>query len=359
MPYACVNTAGPLAERIMILAASIDAAATTEAALSIDPVYWAWFIGAVLVFLALDLGVFHRKPHAVGFGEALMWTTIWFSMSMAFAFGIAPSMVGEWTDDHTKMFITGYVVELSLSMDNVFVIALIFSFFRVPAEFQHRVLFWGILGALVMRAVMILLGASLIDQFDSILYIFGAFLLITGIKMLFASDEEVEPEKNLAIRLARKFYPVSTQFDGQKFFTNLDGRRALTPLALCLIMVETTDLIFAVDSIPAIFGITTDAFIVFTSNVFAILGLRSLYFVLVGLLRHFCYLKYGLALVLVFIGFKMLIDLWRSRPDWLKFGENHDLVLIIVGAILGLSIVASLLTSKKEPKATETNADGQ
>jgi tellurite resistance protein TerC len=328
--------------------------------LSIGPVYWAWFIGAVLIFLALDLGVFHRKPHAVGFGEALMWTSIWFSMSMAFAFWIAPAMVGEqWTGDHTKLFITGYVVELSLSMDNVFVIALIFSFFRVPAEFQHRVLFWGILGALIMRAAMILLGASLIHQFHWILYLFGAFLLITGIKMLFAGDEEVEPEKNFAIRLARKFYPVSTQFDGQKFFTELDGRRALTPLALCLIMVETTDLIFAVDSIPAIFGITTEAFIVFTSNVFAILGLRSLYFVLVGLLRHFCYLKYGLALVLVFIGFKMLIVLWEGRPGWLNFSENHDMVLIIVGAILGLSIVASLLASKKEPEETGTNADGQ
>ena len=344
----------------MILAASTETAAATEAALSIGPVYWAWFIGAVLIFLALDLGVFHRKPHAVGFGEALMWTSIWFSMSMAFAFWIAPAMVGEqWTGDHTKLFITGYVVELSLSMDNVFVIALIFSFFRVPAEFQHRVLFWGILGALIMRAAMILLGASLIHQFHWILYLFGAFLLITGIKMLFAGDEEVEPEKNFAIRLARKFYPVSTQFDGQKFFTELDGRRALTPLALCLIMVETTDLIFAVDSIPAIFGITTEAFIVFTSNVFAILGLRSLYFVLVGLLRHFCYLKYGLALVLVFIGFKMLIVLWEGRPGWLNFSENHDMVLVIVGAILGLSIVASLLASKKEPEETGTNADGQ
>ena len=344
----------------MILAASTETAAATEAALSIGPVYWAWFIGAVLIFLALDLGVFHRKPHAVGFGEALMWTSIWFSMSMAFAFWIAPAMVGEqWTGDHTKLFITGYVVELSLSMDNVFVIALIFSFFRVPAEFQHRVLFWGILGALIMRAAMILLGASLIHQFHWILYLFGAFLLITGIKMLFAGDEEVEPEKNFAIRLARKFYPVSTQFDGQKFFTELDGRRALTPLALCLIMVETTDLIFAVDSIPAIFGITTEAFIVFTSNVFAILGLRSLYFVLVGLLRHFCYLKYGLALVLVFIGFKMLIVLWEGRPGWLNFGENHDMVLIIVGAILGLSIVASLLASKKEPEENGANAGGQ
>ena len=273
-------------------------AAATDSALTVHPVTWLLFLGAVLLFLALDLGVFHRKPHAVSFGEALMWTTLWVSLAMTFAFWIAPAMVGEeWQAAHTKLFLTGYVVELSLSMDNVFVIALIFTYFRVPLEYQHRVLFWGILGALVMRGVMIWFGAELIERFHWILYVFGAFLLFTGIKMLFAGDEEVEPEKNFIIRLARKLYPVATEYDGQHFFTQLDGRRALTPLALCLIMVETTDLIFAVDSIPAIFGITTEAFLVFTSNVFAILGLRSLYFVLVGLLRHFRYLKYGLSLI--------------------------------------------------------------
>ncbi len=328
-------------------------AAANEAALTISPMSWVWFVGAVLVFLALDLGVFHRKAHAVGFREALIWTAIWFSMAMAFALWLAPMMIGDqWGDDHTKLFITGYVVELSLSMDNVFVIALIFSYFRVPLEYQHRVLFWGILGALVMRGAMILGGAGLIHQFDWILYVFGAFLLFSGIKMLFVGDEEVEPEKNVVIRLARRIYPVTTQFVGQRFFTQLDGRRTLTPLALCLIMVETTDLIFAVDSIPAIFGITTEPFIVFTSNVFAILGLRSLYFLLVGLLRHFCYLKYGLALVLVFIGFKMLIVLWGGRPEWLNFEDNHNKVLIIVAALLGLSIVASLFAPKKEPAET-------
>ena len=328
-------------------------ATANEAALTISPMSWVWFVSAVLVFLALDLGVFHRKAHAVGFREALMWTTIWFSMAMVFAFWLAPMMVGDqWGSDQSKLFVTGYVVELSLSMDNVFVIALIFAYFRVPLEHQHRVLFWGILGALVMRAAMILGGAGLIQQFHWILYLFGAFLLFSGIKMLFVGDEEVEPEKNIVIRLARRIYPVATEFDSHHFFTQLNGRRALTPLALCLIMVETTDLIFAVDSIPAIFGITTEPFIVFTSNVFAILGLRSLYFVLVGLLRHFCYLKYGLALVLVFIGFKMLIVLWGSRPEWLKFEDNHDSVLIIVAAILGLSIVASLFASKKEPEET-------
>ena len=325
-------------------------ATANEATLTISPMSWVWFVGAVLVFLALDLGVFHRKAHAVGFREALMWTAIWFAMAMAFALLLAPTMIGpQWGTDHKKLFITGYMVELSLSMDNVFVIALIFTYFRVPQEYQHRVLFWGILGALVMRMVMILSGAELIERFHWIMYVFGAFLLFTGIKMLFVGDEEVEPEKNILIRLARRVYPVTTEFEGQRFFTLLNGRRALTPLALCLIMVETTDLIFAVDSIPAIFGITTEPFIVFTSNVFAILGLRSLYFVLVGLLQHFCYLKYGLALVLVFIGFKMLIVLWGSRPEWLNFEDNHDSVLIIVAAILGLSIVASLFASKKEP----------
>ena len=322
----------------MTLTAAIDPT------LTVPPVIWLVFSGAVLVFLALDLGVFHRKPRAVAFGEALMWTTIWFSMAMAFAFWLAPVMIGEqWKDSHRTLFITGYVVELSLSMDNVFVIALIFTYFRVPLEYQHRVLFWGILGALVMRGVMILSGAELIERFHWIMYVFGAFLLFTGIKMLFAGDEEVEPEKNIVIRLARKIYPITTEYDGQHFFTLLNGRRALTPLALCLIMVETTDLIFAVDSIPAIFGITTEAFIVFTSNVFAILGLRSLYFVLVGLLRHFRYLKHGMALVLVFIGFKMLVVLWEGHPAWLNFEGNHDAVLSIIGAILGLSIVASVL----------------
>ena len=328
-------------------------AAATDPALTVNPMVWLVFLGAVLVFLALDLGVFHRKPRTVAFVEALMWTTIWFSMAMAFAFWLAPVMIEEqWQSSHTKLFITGYVVELSLSMDNVFVIALIFTYFRVPLEYQHRVLFWGILGALVMRGVMILSGAELIERFHWILYVFGAFLLFTGIKMLFAGDEEVEPDKNLVIRLARKVYPVTTEYDGHHFFTRLNGLRALTPLALCLIMVETTDLIFAVDSIPAIFGITTEAFIVFTSNVFAILGLRSLYFVLVGLLRHFRYLKYGMALVLVFIGFKMLIVLWAGRPDWLDFEGHHNAVLGIIGAILGLSIVASLMA----PGRTGTDA---
>ena len=199
-------------------------AAANEAALTISPISWVWFVGAVLVFLALDLGVFHRKAHAVGFREALIWTAIWFSMAMAFALWLAPMMVGnQWGADHTKLFITGYVVELSLSMDNVFVIALIFSYFRVPLEYQHRVLFWGILGALVMRGAMIFGGAGLIHQFDWILYVFGAFLLFSGIKMLFVGDEEVEPEKNIVIRLARRIYPCDNTIRGTAVFHPTGG----------------------------------------------------------------------------------------------------------------------------------------
>ncbi|MEP6663854.1 MAG: TerC/Alx family metal homeostasis membrane protein, partial [Verrucomicrobiota bacterium] len=217
----------------------------------ITPWHWAGFIVVILVFLALDLGVFHRKAHAVGFKEALLWTFVWFAVAMLFAAGLF-----YWRDKKESLeFVTGYIIELSLSMDNVFVIALIFSFFRVPLFFQHRVLFWGILGALIMRGVMIGIGAALIRKFDWMLYVFGGFLILTGIKMIFSDDDGVEPEKNPVLRLMRKFFPVSTEFDGQKFLTRWNGRCALTPLALVLVMVETTDLIFAVDSIPAIFGV--------------------------------------------------------------------------------------------------------
>jgi tellurite resistance protein TerC len=238
------------------------------------------------------------------------------------------------------MFITGYLLELSLSMDNVFVIALIFSYFRVPSQHQHRVLFWGILGALIMRGVMIAVGAALVSRFSWVLYIFGAFLLFTGVKMLFAGDGGVEPENNLVLRLARKFFPVAPDFEGQKFFTQWNGRRALTPLALVLLMVETTDLVFALDSIPAIFGVTQDPFIVFTSNVFAILGLRSLYFVLANAIDYFRFLKYGLSLVLVYIGIKMLLVKWVHIPTRLSLG-------IVVG-IIGLSILISVILGKRQ-----------
>jgi tellurite resistance protein TerC len=311
---------------------------------------WVIFIVAVLFFLALDLGVFHRKAHVVKFREALAWTAVWFVCAMLFAFVAAPSMIPNWDKDDTIRFVTGYIIELSLSMDNVFVIALIFSYFGVPQQYQHRVLFWGILGALIMRGVMIGLGVAVVKEFVWVLYFLGAFLVFSGIKMIFAGDEEVHPEKNLAIRLARKLYPVSSQFDGQKFLTMLNGRRALTPLALVLLSVETTDLIFAIDSIPAIFGVTSDGFIIFTSNVFAILGLRSLYFVLAGAIGYFRYLKIGLSIVLAFIGVKMLLDPHDGEPKWFQVEISTVVSLGIVGGIILGSILASLIAAKKDQK---------
>jgi tellurite resistance protein TerC len=329
--------------------------------MQITPWHWAAFVTCVVIFLALDLGVFHRKARVVRFKEAFAWTLLWFSLAMAFAAALVPTR-GQ--DDAVK-FLTGYLLELSLSMDNVFVIALIFAYFRVPNEYQHRVLFWGILGALIMRGVMIGAGAALVKQFHWMLYIFGAFLVYSGIKMMFVDDAGVHPEKNPFIKLARRFFPVSHEYDGQKFITTMrtrteqvsyskaDGRGSvsatvaegtqwvLTPLALVLVMVETTDLVFALDSIPAIFGITTDNFLVFTSNVFAILGLRSLYFVLAGAIEYFRYLKYGLSIVLIFIGVKMLIEYWHIKL-------STTLSLGVVAGIIVISIVFSAIAGRRE-----------
>lgn len=304
---------------------------------------WTIFVTAVVLFLLLDLGVFHRKAHEVRFKEALAWSTAWFILAFVFAFLIAPRMAEHWTPVERNEFITGYIIELSLSMDNVFVIALIFQYFAVPLKYQHRVLFWGILGALVMRGLMIWLGTELINRFNFILYILGAFLLFTGIKMVFTGDDdEIEPEKNFFVKLTRRFFPVTTAYHESHFAIKENGRWVLTPLALVLVMVETTDLIFAVDSIPAIFGVTTKPFIVFTSNVFAILGLRSLYFVLAGAIGFFRYLKIGLSLVLSFIGFKMLI------AKWYHIDTKHS--LFVVASIIGTSILMSLIASKREAR---------
>ena len=248
------------------------------AAVEITPWHWIGFIVFVLFFLALDLGAFHRRARAVKFKEAAAWSALWVALAMLFAAGMFFWRARE----EAIQFTTGYVIELSLSLDNILVIALLFAWFRVPAEFQHRLLFWGVLGALVMRGAMIAVGVALIHEFDWVLYLFGAFLVFAGAKMFFSKQEMVQPEKNLVLRLVRKVFPVAPDFDGQKFFTRFNGRFALTPLALVLLLVETTDLIFAVDSVPAVFSVTRKAFIVFTSNVFAILGLRSLYFLLVG-----------------------------------------------------------------------------
>ena len=304
----------------------------------ITPWHWAGFIACVIFFLALDLGVFHRDARVVRVREAMGWSFLWFSLAMAFAGLIkATRPRGEAIE-----FVTGYLIELSLSMDNVFVIALILAYFRVPKEQQHRVLFWGILGALLMRGAMIGLGAALIRQFHWMLYVMGGFLVFTGIKMLFVDDDGVHPEKNLFIRLAKRLFPVSHDFDGQHFVTRLNGRRALTPLALVLVMVETTDLIFAVDSIPAIFAVTQNTFIVFTSNVFAILGLRSLYFLLAGAIGYFRYLKVGLAIVLAFIGVKMLLGIWDIQ---IRTGVSLTVVLTLIL----LSMAASIWAARHAP----------
>jgi tellurite resistance protein TerC len=299
--------------------------------------HWVGFISGVLLMLALDLGLLHRRSREIHVREAAAWTFLWVSLSMGFAVVLNGWMGSQAAGE----FVTGYVVELALSMDNVFVIALIFSYFGVPKHLQHRVLFWGILGAMLMRGGMIWIGVELVTRFHWVLYVLGAFLVFTGIKMLTGSDEEVEPEKNPCIRLARKCFPVHDQFDGQRFLTRVGGALALTPLALVLLMVETTDLVFAVDSIPAIFGVTQNPFVIFTSNIFAILGLRSLYFLLAGAMDYFSYLKYGLSLVLVFIGFKMLISF--------RYHLNTTLSLGIVAGILVFSVLASLVF--KSPSA--------
>ena len=305
--------------------------------MEITPFHWAGFIVSVLLFLSLDLGVFHRHAHVVKFKEALSWTTIWFVLSLVFC----GTLLKLRSHDEALEFFTGYIIELSLSMDNVFVMAVIFAYFAVPLEYQHRVLFWGILGALIMRGVMIGLGAALINRFDWVLQVLGVILIFSGMKMIFFGDKPPDPEKNIVLRLARNLFPVTDGFHGQKFLARLDGRAALTPLALVLLMVETTDLIFAVDSIPAIFAVTKKPFIVFTSNVFAILGLRSLYFVLAGAIGYFRYLKVGLSLVLCVIGVKMLLGAWDvDIPTTIS--------LAVVASIILTSIVFSVIVTRRE-----------
>ena len=306
--------------------------------------HWAGFIGCVLVFLALDLGLFHRRAHVVKFREALLWTSTWFCLAMLFALALKPLRGKE----EALEFLTGYLIELSLSMDNVFVIAMLFAYFQIPRQYQHRVLFWGIVGALVMRGLMIGAGVALVAWLHWVLYVLGAFVLFTGLKMLFV-ETRVHPEKNRVVKWVRKLYPVTPHLDGQKFFSTWQGRLALTPLALVLVMVETTDLIFALDSIPAIFAVTTRPFIIFTSNVFAVLGLRSLYFVLAGALEYFRYLKAGLALVLAFIGCKMLLDPHGGHPHWFQLKIPISVSLFVVGGIIVASIALSLTLGRRQP----------
>jgi len=308
------------------------------AAIQITPWHWAAFVAGIGISLGLDLGVFHRRARVVSFKEALGWTTAWFALAMLFAGALVPLRGRE----PAVQFLTGYLIELSLSMDNVFVIALIFAHFGVPSAYQHRLLFWGILGALLMRGALIGGGVALIAWLHWIFYLLGGLLVFSGFKMMVV-EHEVDPAKNRVVRLARRLYPVAPGFDGQKLTTIWQGRRALTPLALALLMVETADLVFALDSLPAIFAVTQDAFIIFTSNVFAIVGLRSLYVVLAGALEYFRYLKIGLAIVLIFIGAKMLAQIWA-------FDLPTLVSLAVVAGIILIAILVSVLAAKRQAR---------
>ncbi len=299
---------------------------------------WIVFNVFVLGMLALDLGVLHRRAHAVSLKEALTWCCVWVSLALIFNIGIYI-----WQGPEKALeFFTGYLIEYSLSVDNIFVFVVIFSYFSVPAVYQHRVLFWGILGALIMRGIFIAMGVALLSAFHWMIYVFGGFLVVTGVRLLFTGEEKIEPEKNPLIRLLRRFMNVTPEYQGQRFFYRKDGKLWATPLLLVLLVIETTDVIFAVDSIPAIFGITLDPFIVYTSNVFAILGLRSLYFLLSGIIDKFRYLKIGLSFVLCFIGVKMMIADFYEFPIAVSLG--------IVAAILAVSVVASLLAGPEQER---------
>ncbi len=292
---------------------------------------WIGFTVFVLAMLALDLGVFHRKSHAVSMREALTWSAVWVALALAFNGLIWWQRGGE----AGLQFLAGYLVEKSLSVDNIFVFVLLFTYFKVPAAYQHKLLFWGVLGALVMRAAFIFAGVELLKHFHSVIYIFGALLIASGLKMAWAKDQEIDPEGNPVTWLFRKLMPVANEYHGDKFFIRDAGRLMATPLFVVLILVETTDVIFAVDSIPAILAISQDAYIVFTSNVFAILGLRSLYFALAGLVHRFRYLHYGLSAILVFVGTKMLLTDVYKIPIAVSLG--------VIASLLTISVVASLL----------------
>jgi len=317
---------------------------------------WAGFITLILMLLALDLGVLNRKAHVISVKEAMVWTALWVSLSLCFsvfvyfayqnhwfelshAHAVEGAATGEWLA--FSEFLTGYIVEQSLSLDNIFVIALIFAYFKVPAIYQHRVLFWGILGAIIMRGTMIGIGAALITRFHWIIYLFGGMLILTALKLLLTADDaHVDPEKNPLARIARRLYPVSPGYEGQKFFTTLDGRRAITPMFLVLLVVESTDVMFAVDSIPAIFAITQDTFIVFTSNVFAILGLRSMYFALAAIMGKFRYLKISLVFILGYVGLKMLLSTIYPIPTVVSLG--------LIAGILLAGITASVVAARQD-----------
>ena len=314
--------------------------------------YWTFYAGFllfVLVLLAVDLGVFHRDAHVVGFKESLAWSIVWVTVALLFNYGLYRYASAEFGGDVGSRlgleFLTGYLVEKSLAIDNIFVFVLVFAYFGVPAQYQHRVLFYGILGALIFRAIFIALG-SVLMQYHAIVLLFGAFLLLTGVKMLFAPDKKVDPEKNVLIRAFRRIMPTTPEFHGQRFFVRIAGRLHATPLFVALLFLEMSDVIFAVDSVPAIFAISREPLIVFTSNVFAILGLRAMYFLLADAVQRFHLLKYALALILIFVGLKMV---WLNGAFGGKFPIEWSLA--VIGILLAAAIVASIVRSPPAPDA--------
>ncbi len=304
---------------------------------------WAAFNIFVIGMLALDLGVFHKKSEEISVRNALTWTAVWITLAMAFNVFVYLYLGKESGIE----FFTGYVIEKSLSVDNIFVIIMIFSYFQVPPKYQHKVLFWGILGALVMRVTFIFAGIELINRFHWLIYIFGAFLVFTGVRMVTAGDSKIEPDKNPVVKMVRKLFPVTADFEGDNFFVRRGAKLWATPLFVVVVLIETTDLIFAVDSIPAILAITDDPFIVYTSNVFAILGLRSLYFALSGIERYFHFLKYGLSAILVFVGVKMCLTDYYKIPV--------DVSLIVIVGLLVISIIASVVFPQRDTEASEAS----
>lgn len=312
---------------------------------------WGLFILCIIIFLALDLGVFHRKAHVVSTKEASIWTTIWFVIALSFSGvifwlfkeGIIDNPTDLTPQQAVLKYITGYFVELSLSIDNVFVIAVIFSSFAIPAKYQHEVLFWGIIGAVVFRALMILFGVALINKFDWIIYVFGAFLLFTAYRMLKSNNAPVDPKSTKLFKLVKKIFPITYMMDGDKFFIKRMGVRAATPLFMALIIIELTDILFALDSIPAILAITTDPFIVFSSNIFAILGLRSMYFLISRMLDKFRFIHYSLVIILAFVGIKMILSHHIEFNEWLSLG-------IITISLLGGIVLSLVIPDKNQEK---------
>ncbi|MFI8379728.1 TerC family protein [Leeuwenhoekiella sp. NPDC079379] len=313
---------------------------------------WGLFIVFILICLALDLGVFNKEDHIIKSKEAGIWTAVWFSIAMAFSGIIYWLFSAELIENPTNItantavlkYITGYLIELSLSIDNVFVIAVIFSSFAIPPKFQHRVLFWGILGAIVFRALMIVFGVALINKFEWIIYVFGAFLLFTAFKML-KSDDDYDPQDSTVYKSVKKLFPVTTTIEGHAFFLVEHGKRAATPLFLALIVIELTDILFALDSIPAILAITADPFIVFTSNILAILGLRSMYFLISRMLQKFRYINYSLVVILAFVGLKMIFSHMIEVPEWMSLAV---IVLSLAGGILASIYIAGPNTPEEE-----------